>query len=32
MPDGQPDQFLPLHSTHLAAEAKRIAASQPRCP
>jgi hypothetical protein len=32
MPDGQPDQFLPQHSTHLAREAARIAAVQPRCP
>jgi hypothetical protein len=32
MPDAQPDQFLPLHSTHLAGVAARIAAAQPRCP
>ena len=32
MPDNQPDGFLPTHSPHLADEAKRIAAVQPRCP
>jgi hypothetical protein len=32
MPDGQPDQFLPAHSNHLAGEQAAITAAQPRCP
>jgi hypothetical protein len=31
MPDDQPDQFLPAHSSHLEDVAKRIVADQPRC-
>ena len=30
MPDEQPDQFLPSHSTHLADVGRRIDAVQPR--
>ncbi|MDA0181490.1 hypothetical protein OJ997_14390 [Solirubrobacter phytolaccae] len=32
MPDGQPDQFLPLHSPHLKDVGAAINAAQPRCP
>lgn len=32
MPDGQPDQFLPLHSPHLEDVGAAINAVQPRCP
>jgi hypothetical protein len=31
MPDDQPDQFLPAHSTYLKDVAERIVAAQPRC-
>ena len=32
MPAGQPDQFLPFHSTTLTAARARIEAAVPRCP
>jgi hypothetical protein len=32
LPAGQPDQFLPTHSSTLAAVAAQIAATQPVCP
>jgi hypothetical protein len=32
MPDGQPDQFLPLHSPHLKDVGDAINRVQPRCP
>lgn len=32
MPDGQPDQFLPLHSPHLEDVGAAITRVQPRCP
>jgi hypothetical protein len=32
MPAGQPDQYLPFHSTKLTGVRARIEADVPRCP